>query len=712
MKDIVLDSLFFILTSMGYTLFVAAVLAMIDNFFSYSDELKRIGSVILVLFVFLSTSFLLEIDGYVIMSAAPLLLIILPLHKSNLYLAHLAFLIGTWGNGGFMLTALLFSVVSLGVDALMKHHSLKMYVGFCTVLPILFSEAILDQQRNDYDGRVLWTVALVATTILLISGLALFMSRKGTKLLYFREYLDLFLNVFNEMYTFYYDGKSDRIYFSNRLVTFLGLEKRPYSMKEWNLYLNEFIVNDNNHMQSDVREGFFLVPGVGDVRHIRFEQHQIFKNDYIGFVRDDTRGISKEDILYLHTQKDTLTNFPKSTVFAERFLEKIKAHNAKTKKDFLLIFLQIDIRTAGYSVYDIELEAKFHKTILDEVRVRFVDLEIFTIVFGEYILVLPYDREASGENIKSEIAHLLNARIDMDGMMVSSFNRLGYRDTHTYEIQNYDDAQEILKQLLYCRSVLKKESMLNHYQFKDYEYKEFIKKQRRVRFLTTIIQHEKINAVYQPVMDIDEGKPIFFEVLTRVDHEAYKDTGIFFDDIQEFALTREIDRVIFKRLRAALENRLIPVYNYSVNISSDTIMDENIIYVADFLYENGFQLYLELVERSRHSIKYVEEREYFAKKHHAVLIADDYGTESSNIELLYDFNFNYIKIPRKFIVDIDKDEKQRLFVSAIYRYCEQFGLDCIAEGVETEAEKQALKEIGIHLIQGFIFGQPNSEVDL
>lgn len=105
-------------------------------------------------------------------------------------------------------------------------------------------------------------------------------------------------------------------------------------MKEWNLYLNEFVVNDNNPMQSDVREGFFLVPGVGDVRHIRFEQHHIFKNDYIGFVRDDTRGISKEDILYLHTQKDTLTNFPKSTVFAERFLEKIKAHNAKTKKTF------------------------------------------------------------------------------------------------------------------------------------------------------------------------------------------------------------------------------------------------------------------------------------------------------------------------------------------------------------------------------------------
>lgn len=88
------------------------------------------------------------------------------------------------------------------------------------------------------------------------------------------------------------------------------------------------------------------------------------------------------------------------------------------------------------------------------------------------------------------------------------------------------------------------------------------------------------------------------------------------------------------------------------------MFDDNIAWVAGFFYANGFCLYLELVESSRHSIKYVEEREYFAKKHHAVLVADDYGTESSNIELLYDFNFNCVKIPRKFIVGIDKDQKQ------------------------------------------------------
>lgn len=712
MKNIVLESLFFVVTSMGFTLFIAAFLILLDNLFAYSEGLKRVGTAFLVLFVLLSTLFRLRHDGYVIMSAAPLLLVMMPLDRKNLYPAHLAYLVGTWMSGGYMLTAVLFSVVNLGIDVLMKQRLLKMYVGFCTLLPILFSEAILEQQGLAYDGRSLWAVALVGTVLLIIMGLALFMSRKGTRLIYVREYLDLFFQMFNEMYTFYYNRKIDRVYFSKKLALFLGLEERAYTWQDWNLFLEDVIVNDRDPRQEDVRTGFFLVPGVGDVRHIRFEQHAIFKQDYFGFVRDDTRLISKEDILYLHTQKDTLTNLPKSTVFAEHFLEKVKEQHAQAKQDFLLIFLDIDLRTAGYSVYDIELEAKFHKTILDAVRGRFSDLEIFSIVFGEYILALPYDREQSGERLKTEIVQLLNARIEMDGTMISSFNRMGFRDTYTYEIQTYDDAQEILKQLLYCRSVLKKESLLHYYQFKDYEYKEYIKKQRRVRFLTTIIQHEKIYAVYQPIMDTDTGKPLFFEVLTRVDHDAYKNTGTFFEDIQEFSLTRETDRIIFKRLRDALEKRTIPAYHYSVNISSDTLFDDNIAWVADFLYSNGFCLYLELVERSRHSIKYVEEREYFAKKHHAVLVADDYGTESSNIELLYDFNFNCVKIPRKFIIAIDKDQKQKLFVNAIHHYCEQFGLGCIAEGVETEDEKQALHELGIHLMQGYVFGQPASEVNL
>ena len=108
MENIVLESLFFVVTSIGFTLFVTALLILLDNLFAYSETAKWVGTTCLVFLVLLSTTFRLEHDGYVIMGAAPLLLIMIPLDRKNLYPAHLAYLFGTWISGGFMLTAVLF----------------------------------------------------------------------------------------------------------------------------------------------------------------------------------------------------------------------------------------------------------------------------------------------------------------------------------------------------------------------------------------------------------------------------------------------------------------------------------------------------------------------------------------------------------------------------------------------------------------------------
>lgn len=101
----------------------------------------------------------------------------------------------------------------------MKQRLLKIYVGFCTLLPILFSEAVLAEQQLAYDGRALWSVAIVGTVILTI-GLALFMSRKGTRLIYVRVF-DLFFQMFNEMNTLSANRKMDRVYFSKKWRAFL-----------------------------------------------------------------------------------------------------------------------------------------------------------------------------------------------------------------------------------------------------------------------------------------------------------------------------------------------------------------------------------------------------------------------------------------------------------------------------------------------------------
>lgn len=62
------ESLFFVVTSMGFTLFVTALLILLDNLFAYSETVKWVGTICLALLVLLSTTFRLEHDGYIIMS--------------------------------------------------------------------------------------------------------------------------------------------------------------------------------------------------------------------------------------------------------------------------------------------------------------------------------------------------------------------------------------------------------------------------------------------------------------------------------------------------------------------------------------------------------------------------------------------------------------------------------------------------------------------
>ena len=141
---------------------------------------------------------------------------------------------------------------------------------------------------------------------------------------YYQEYWKLFEEMFHDIYFFYYSSKKERVYFSKKLADFLGVNSQLSTLDAWNQFFEKSIVYDKDSLESSILSGFFLIPGVGDVRHIRFSKHHLSNRNQLGFIRNDTQHISKEDILYLHTQLDTLTNLPKITLFAERFLERTK----------------------------------------------------------------------------------------------------------------------------------------------------------------------------------------------------------------------------------------------------------------------------------------------------------------------------------------------------------------------------------------------------
>ena len=90
---------------------------------------------------------------------------------------------------------------------------------------------------------------------------------------------------------------------------------------------------------------------------------------------------------------------------------------------------------------------------------------------------------------------------------------------------------------------------------------------------------------------------------------------------------------------------------------------------------------------------------------------DDFGTGFSSFSYLHRFPTDTIKIDRSFVVNMSQGVKTREIVSTIVILAHKLGMDVIAEGIETESEKEILQGFNCEYGQGYLFAKPLSKED-
>ncbi len=222
--------------------------------------------------------------------------------------------------------------------------------------------------------------------------------------------------------------------------------------------------------------------------------------------------------------------------------------------------------------------------------------------------------------------------------------------------------------------------------------------------------------VYQPKVNLKTGKITGFEALVRWQHPTLgvKSPAYFLDDVLEYKLSFELFSSMAEKVVKDLYKWQQNGYEQHLCINADTY-DFLHPQFTDFMIGlltrypiNERSLHLEVTENSlmqRYDVD-VLARFKVLKDLNVQIALDDFGTGYASISYLRHYPFDYIKIDKSFIDDIEEENTQLLIVRAIIDLSSALNLYTVAEGIESESQADVMADMGCIVGQGYYFGKP------
>jgi len=248
-------------------------------------------------------------------------------------------------------------------------------------------------------------------------------------------------------------------------------------------------------------------------------------------------------------------------------------------------------------------------------------------------------------------------------------------------------------------------------------HQEVIKRLQLEIDLGRALDNDQLAVYYQALVNLVSGQVYGVEALMRWEHPT---RGLIMPD--DFIPVAESTGLIVPMgawllHRACSDVRTLqqegkPDLHLSVNLSARQLEDPHLVsQVHSALQESGLEpqcLTLEITESvfmvDRRRSQQVLER---LKELGVRLSIDDFGTGYSSLSYLRNLPVDELKIDRSFIAAAaDADPNTGSLVHVIVRLAQDFGLETVAEGIETEQQLGHVREVGCTLGQGFLFARP------
>ncbi len=232
------------------------------------------------------------------------------------------------------------------------------------------------------------------------------------------------------------------------------------------------------------------------------------------------------------------------------------------------------------------------------------------------------------------------------------------------------------------------------------------------------IEENQFQIFFQPKYNIKEEKPVLAgaEGLVRWQHPklGMVSPGVFIPLFEENGLIQKLDHYVWREAARQIrewKDELSYTVPVSVNVSRVDMYDTNIVdALMDILEESRLEaedLHLEVTETA-----YAEDAEQIIEtvkrlRSMGFLVEmDDFGTGYSSLNMLSSLPIDVLKLDMKFVRTAFAEEKDTHILKIIIEIAGHLFAPVVAEGVETEEQMNALKEIGCDMVQGYYFSPP------
>ena len=230
------------------------------------------------------------------------------------------------------------------------------------------------------------------------------------------------------------------------------------------------------------------------------------------------------------------------------------------------------------------------------------------------------------------------------------------------------------------------------------------KRRERMARIDAASTVDGMHMVFQPIVELEGGGVVGVEALARFTCLPSRPPDEWFADALAVGRGTELELLAIERAVAQLDSLPSDAFislNVSPTAASSAALDAILAGVP------GSRTVLELTEHTRvrdyDGLRICLDR---FRERGVRIAVDDAGAGYAGLQHILSLHPDVIKLDITLTRDVDRDPARRALSACLVKFADEIGAEVVAEGIETSAEMETLRELGIRWGQGFYLGRP------